>query len=84
MDNKKEIQLNIDLKNTQIIESEDGNLVFGEGFLLRKASKFLTGTTEDALIPIPIIYDLKTGKPLIDSIPEPVRQEYIDFYEGDK
>ena len=30
--------------------------------LLRTVSKFVTGTDEDALIPIPVFYDPETGK----------------------
>jgi hypothetical protein len=84
----KEIKMNpnnlgqprVDIKNTTMVKSEDGNLVFSEGFLLRKASKILTGTSEDALVPIPVVYDVKTGKPLLDMLPFEIKQEYIDFY----
>ena len=36
-------QIPVDLKNTTKVESEDGNVVFNEGFILRKVSKFVTG-----------------------------------------
>jgi hypothetical protein len=47
-------QLNIKLEDTTPITCNKCNgEVFVEGVLLKKASKFLTGTAEDALIPIP-------------------------------
>ncbi len=51
----KEPQLNVDLKLTTALVCEKCNgEVFAEGVMLRKASKFITGTTQDALIPIPV------------------------------
>ena len=69
-------QLNIDLKNTQKVETPDGNFVVAEGLILRKASKFALGTSEDALIPIPVFYDVKTGKILKDTLPKELVDEY--------
>lgn len=79
-------QPRVDISNTTMVMSEDGNLVFGEGFLLRKVSKFLIGAEEDGIIPIPVLYDVKTGKPLWDSvnIPDDIKQEYKEFYESNK
>ena len=69
-------QIPVDIKNTTKVVSEDGNIVFNEGFILRKVSKFVTGQTEDGVIPIPIFYDVKTGKILSETLPEPLREEY--------
>jgi len=69
-------QLNVDLKNTEALSSEDGNLVFQEGFILRKISKFVTGTEEDGVMPIPVFYDVQTGKILIETLPKEIRSEY--------
>ena len=69
-------QLNIDLKNTTSFESEEGNVVFQEGFILRKVSKFVTGTGEDGVIPIPIFYDVQTGKLLLNTLPKEYREQY--------
>ena len=60
MNQNQELKLNIDLKNTEKVETPDGNYVVAEGIILRKASRFAVGTTQDALIPIPIFYDVKT------------------------
>jgi len=67
-------KLNIDLKNTTAIKSEEGNQIFQEGFILRKASRFITGGTKDSIIPIPIFFDILTGKPIKETLP-------IEFWE---
>jgi hypothetical protein len=72
-------RLNINLKNTEIIKSEEGNVVFAEGLILRKASKFMTGTSEDALVPIPVFYDVVSGKILKETLPKELQDEYSDF-----
>ena len=46
---------------------------------MRKVSKFVTGGDEDALLPIPVFYDLETKKILLDSIPKELREEYEEF-----
>ena len=54
-----------------------GNL-FTEGFLLRKASRLLTGGAKDSIIPIPVVYCVKCGSvnkdimdPEVNSILDP-------------
>jgi len=76
---QEEPKLNINLKNTEIVKSDDGNVIFAEGILLRKASKFAVGTAQDALIPIPIFYDVATGKILKDTLPGDIKDEYDNF-----
>ena len=44
-ESKQPLNVNVDFKQTQPITSPDGNHVFAEGVILRKVSKFLTGTT---------------------------------------
>jgi len=52
--NQEKMSLNIGLdKTTSIVCDECGKDVFEQVLFLRKASKFLTGTEQDALIPIP-------------------------------
>ena len=72
-------QLNLDLKNTTAVTTEEGGQVFGNGVILRKVSKFVSGTNEDALLPIPVFYDLETKKILVDSIPKELREELKDL-----
>jgi hypothetical protein len=81
MNQQQQPQLNIDLKNTQKVETPDGNFVVAEGLILRKASKFALGTSEDALIPIPVFYDVKTGKILKDTLPKELVDEYDTIEE---
>jgi hypothetical protein len=64
-------QLNISLdKTTPIICEKCEYDVFKEGVMLRKASKFLTGTTQDALIPIPVFACGKCGHVNEEFIPK--------------
>ena len=51
---------------------------FKQGVILRKVSRFVTGTDEDALLPIPVFYDPETKKILKDSIPKDLREELAD------
>ena len=71
--------LNIDFKNTMPVEGFDGGQLFGQAFVLRKVSKFVVGGKEDALLPIPVFYDLETKKIIKDSLPPELREEYKDI-----
>ena len=55
----------IDLKNTTSIENFDGGVLFLQGVILRKVSKFVAGTDSDALMPIPVFYDATSKKILL-------------------
>jgi hypothetical protein len=68
----------IDLKNTSEVKNSEGGSVFQQGVVLRTVSKFITGTDEDALLPIPVFYDSKTGKILESSVPKDLREELKD------
>jgi len=79
MNNKQQqLNINIDIKNTQPVVSEDGNQVFAEGVILRKVSRFVTGTQEDGIIPVPCFYDVKTGKVLVDLLPKDLKEMFQD------
>jgi hypothetical protein len=67
---------NIDLTNTTAITSSTGGKVFSEGVILRKISKFVAGTSEDAIMPIPVFYDVITGEVMVDMIPKELRDEF--------
>ena len=69
-------QLNIDFKQTISVEGFNGGKLFGQAVIIRKISKFLVGAEEDALIPIPVFYDLESKKILADSLPPEIREEY--------
>ena len=78
MQNKQQ-GLNIDFKNTTAIEGFDGGHLFGQAFVLRKVSKFVVGGSEDAMLPIPVFYDLEPKKIIKDSLPKELRDEYKDI-----
>ena len=65
------MKLNISLDKTVpvICEKCDGQ-VFQEGLMLRKASKFLTGTAQDAIVPIPVFSCASCGHVNSDFMPK--------------
>lgn len=70
-----EQQLNISLdKTTGITCNSCNHNVFQEGVLLRKASRFLTGTTQDSLIPIPVFACAKCGSVNSEFLPLQLRK----------
>tara|TARA_R110000796_G_scaffold196520_1_gene312897 strand:- start:203 stop:457 length:255 start_codon:yes stop_codon:yes gene_type:complete len=73
---QQELNVNIDLKNTQPVLSSTGGKVFSEGVILRKVSKFVAGTSEDAIMPIPVFYDVVTGEIIQEMLPKELRKEF--------
>ena len=76
-------QMNIDLSNTTAIESKEGNQLFAEGVILRKVSKFVTGTTEDGILPIPVFYDIVTKEILTETLHKELREEFTKGEDGE-
>ncbi len=77
--NQEQPRLNIDLTKTQeIVCDKCGGKVFQEGLMLRKASKFLTGTTQDALIPLPVFSCSACGHVNEDFLPEPLKNKDVE------
>jgi len=74
--------LNIDIKNTTSVTNEDNRQIFQEGVLLRKVSRFVTGTSEDGIIPVPCFYDPLSGKVLIELLPKELREEFEKYNES--
>ena len=60
---QQQMQLNVDLKNTTSVETPDGGVVFQQGVVM----------------PIPVFYDPKTGKILVDTLPPDLREEYKEY-----
>ena len=81
--NQQQPQVNIDLKNTTPVISEDGNQIFAEGVILRKVSKFVSGTAEDGIMPIPVFYDVVTGKVVTETLPRDIRDEFVKEEDGE-
>jgi hypothetical protein len=74
MSQQEQIKLNIDLKKTTPITCEKcEHTVFQEGLMLRKANKFLTGTTTDAIIPLPVFACASCGHVNNDFLPEALK-----------
>jgi hypothetical protein len=80
MNKKPTINPNLDITNTSMILDENNNpIILIEAMVLRKASKFLTGTDVDSLIPIPVLCDIKTNKICLDMLPKEIRNDYKDI-----
>jgi len=69
-------QPQIDLSKTTSFPTESGGQIFQQGFVLRKVSRFITGGTEDSVLPIPVFYDPETNKILGEGLPPELRGEY--------
>ena len=68
----------VDLKNSTAVKNSKGGSLFNQGVILRTVSKFITGTDEDALLPIPVFYEPKTFKLVKGSVPADLREELKD------
>ena len=71
-------QMNLDLSKTTPINTPSGGKIWQQGMILRKVSKFVTGTNEDAMMPIPVFFDPTNRKILTDSVPKELREELAD------
>jgi uncharacterized Zn finger protein len=68
---QKELKMNVALKDTTPIKCDKcENEVFTEGIMLRKISRFVAGTTQDALMPIPVFACLNCGHVNEDFLPK--------------
>lgn len=62
MNQSKPIQLKVSLDKTIPITCEEcGSLAFQEAIMLRKVSKFLTGESQDGVLPIQTFVCVKCG-----------------------
>ena len=71
-------QPQVKLEDTTSYETPDGNKLFQQGVLLRSVSKFVAGTDEDAVMPIPVFFDPDTKKIVGLTLPPEIRDEYKD------
>ena len=71
-------QPNVKLEDTTSFETPNGNKIFQQGVLLRSVSKFVAGTDEDAVMPIPVFFDPDTKKIVGLTLPPEIRDEYKD------
>jgi len=73
-------QPNIDIKKTTPVLTSTGKRIWSQGFILRKAIRFLTTLPNDSIIPIPIFYDQET----MEVNREGLGKEYDFLFEQDK
>ena len=66
-------QMNLDLSKTTPILTPSGDKIWAQGYILRKVSKFLTGTSDDNVLPIQVFYDPKTGEILKEGLPSELK-----------
>ena len=71
-------QPHVKLEDTTSFETPNGNKIFQQGVLLRSVSKFVAGTDEDAVMPIPIFFCPDTKKIVGLTLPPEIRDEYKD------
>lgn len=72
----QQMNLNIGLDKTSPLSCDKcGGQVFQEGVLLRKASRLLTGTAQDALIPIQVFACNSCGYVNEEFLPMQMRQQ---------
>ena len=69
---------NIELSNTQGLVNDDGGSLFLQGVIIRTVSRFLMGTDEDAMMPIPVFVCSESGKIVGEGLPPELREEYKD------
>jgi hypothetical protein len=72
--------MNLDLTKTTPILTPNGKKIWHQGYILRKVSKFVTGTPEDNVLPIQVFYDPETGDILKEGLPA----ELSFIIEGDE
>ena len=78
MANKNPNVPQVNLNDTTAITTPGGKHIWKSGVILRQISKFITGTEDDAVVPIPVFYDPATGKILTTGLPKELREEYKD------
>jgi hypothetical protein len=66
-------QMSLDIQKTTPILTSNGGKIWHQGYLLRKVSKFITGTNEDNVLPIQVFYDPTTGEILKDGLPDELK-----------
>jgi hypothetical protein len=82
MDNQQP-QMSIDLSKTTPILTAAGGKIWQQGYILRKVSKFITGTTEDSVLPIQVFYDAETGEILKEGLPSELKYIIEDAEQQD-
>lgn len=74
-----ETKQNVDLATTTSVSAPGGSVLFQQGYILRKVSKFILSSNDDGYMPIPVFYDVETKKILVETLPKEIREEYKDY-----
>jgi uncharacterized Zn finger protein len=73
---QEQINMNITLDKTSGVSCDEcSGEVFTDGVMLRKASRFITGTSQDALIPIQVFSCVKCGHVNEEFLPSQLRNK---------
>jgi uncharacterized Zn finger protein len=76
---QEQINMNITLDKTSGVTCDEcSGEVFTDGVMLRKASRFITGTAQDALIPIQVFSCVKCGHVNKEFLPSQLRNKSED------
>jgi uncharacterized Zn finger protein len=76
---QQQMNMNISLDKTTGVTCDNcGNHSFQEVVLLRKASRFITGTAQDAMIPIPVFACSKCGHVNEEFLPMQLRNNQTE------
>lgn len=75
-------QPQIDLRNTEQVFNSEGGVLFKQGIILRKVSKFVTGTPDDMLMTVPVFYDPTNGKILENAVPPAIKEELTEYFSN--
>lgn len=66
--------ININLLDTEEVTSSLGNNLFAQGYILRKVSRFVTGSSHDTIISIPVYYDVISGEVCLEAMSPDLRR----------
>ena len=66
-------QMSLDLTKTTPILTPSGKKIWSQGYILRKVSKFITGTPDDNVLPIQVFFDPETGEILKEGLPNELK-----------
>jgi hypothetical protein len=66
-------QLSLDITKTTPILTASGGKIWHQGYILRKVSKFVTGSPDDNVLPIQVFYDPITNEILKEGLPEELK-----------
>jgi uncharacterized Zn finger protein len=76
---QEQVNMNITLDKTSGVSCDEcSNEVFQEGVMLRKASRFITGTAQDAIIPIQVFSCIKCGHVNEEFLPSQLKNKSED------